>query len=288
MTDLSNTTLTEPVPALPALREGSTLYYALLRVPAKKRAAVLALLQLSQTLATTLHDVSEVSIAEKKIHWWHEEIERLQKGNPRHPATQAVLPLMHQYALPAAAWLSVLSANNDEKFINAADTDSLHTRLLQDYQTRIQMCLRVLSENPDPDAEPKVSWALGLGLFERLRQFHRLHQYGYPVFPDDDYVQAGVEPVELGQPEKRAEVVKLFSQQILAALAQLNQALQQPDASMGAGCLPFYIVGSIRVAQLALWQKQSLLPLEAYSTLTPIKKAWLAWRCSARYRFPSN
>ena len=70
--------------------DGSTLYYALLKVDSTKRDQMIDLLALCKTLAGTLHDVSEVTVAEKKLHWWHEEIERLhgQSGanSARHPA----------------------------------------------------------------------------------------------------------------------------------------------------------------------------------------------------------
>ena len=79
-------------------RPGSTYYYALRHQPGDVHARVHATLQLIETVTECLLDVTEPTVAEKKIHWWHEEIDRLINAEPRHPATvafKANFPQLH-------------------------------------------------------------------------------------------------------------------------------------------------------------------------------------------------
>ena len=62
------------------LREGSSLYYSLLWTDDAVRERLLARLSLVHTLLTTLEEVQEPEVAERKVHWWHEELERLGRG----------------------------------------------------------------------------------------------------------------------------------------------------------------------------------------------------------------
>lgn len=279
MTAMENDPIVASAPINPP--EGSTLYYALLQVPEHKRQNLLAVLNLCEVLATTLNDVEEPSVAEKKIHWWHEEITRLHAGEARHPATQAVSAVLCDHTIEPSDWLNILIANNDEKFVNAKDEADYQARLQQDYNTRIQLCSQLLQGHNNT---PEVHWAAGFGQFDRLRRFHRLHSLGYPVFPDTDYALHKLQPSDIGLPEQRIQVSALFAQRTEMAIAALQQALLSQDPAMGPGSLPFYTLASLRKAQLSLWQRKSVLPSEGYSTLTPVKKAWLAWRCRSLHR----
>ena len=110
---------------------------------------LLAILDLSHALASTLHEVSDPSVAEQKIHWWHEELQRFASAASRHPATlrlqragfdqpQLVKPLL----MPM---LGILRANNEERFNNAADTVTFEQRLLEDYRARYRLSLGALA-----------------------------------------------------------------------------------------------------------------------------------------------
>ncbi|MEQ1581775.1 MAG: squalene/phytoene synthase family protein [Steroidobacteraceae bacterium] len=68
---------------------GSMRYYALLFAPPGKRDLLVALHLLEDELATTGRSVHH-DVAHTRLKWWHDELERLVKGNPAHPATRAL------------------------------------------------------------------------------------------------------------------------------------------------------------------------------------------------------
>jgi 15-cis-phytoene synthase len=68
---------------------GSMRYHALLYAPPEKRDLLVALHLLEDELATTGRSVHH-DVAHTRLKWWHDELERLVRGNPAHPATRAL------------------------------------------------------------------------------------------------------------------------------------------------------------------------------------------------------
>lgn len=266
-------------------RDGSTFYYALLKTAPQQRADVCALLRFCDVLASVLHDVSEPAVAEQKIHWWHQEIERLQQGEARHPAATIVHPVIQRYSLATEKFLSILQANNNEKFINASDDDAFQLRLLTDYGMRLELCSTVLLHNTDStvsDWQAAPEWASGFGTFDRLRQLVHLHHRAYPVLPDSDYQNAGTEPANLVNPDAADTVLALLTARLEQTTAQFHTALTQPMTD--DRLTPVYLCGKLRLAQLQLWQKEPLALLEHYTSLTPIRKYWISLRARGQLR----
>ncbi len=299
---------TAPTPINPG--DGSTLYYALLGCNASQRHRVCAWLRLFNTLSDTLVEVSDSGVAEQKIHWWHEEIERLCRGEPRHPdCVQLQVCQPQSPALQSAEGqtarldhplaqqsnlMKILAANNNEKFVNASDQSSFEKRLLDDYQSRLQILLCVLCPPTDniSDSEQQ-QWlnelALGLGLFDRLRLSHRLYHNGYPVWPDSTYSQFKLSPEELGLADSSEQTTELFQTVVNEALNHLKQALQLAEASstLGRDCAPLLIYAALRHKQLSVWKKKQINPLQHYLALTPLNKAWSNWRQRRRFNIPA-
>ncbi|MBX2825414.1 MAG: squalene/phytoene synthase family protein [Gammaproteobacteria bacterium] len=262
-------------------REGSTFYYGLLKTASQQRSDVCALLQFCEVLASVLHEVTEPAVAEQKIHWWHQEIERLQTGDSRHPAATIVYPAVGRYALNPEHFLSILQANNNEKYLNAADEDSFQQRLQIDYGARLALCTAVLTEtNSDTPTTwtPVPEWAGAFGTFERLRQLAYLHHRAYPVLPDSDYRGASLEPANLLNTDTDSvQVVDgLLKARIERAMAQFTTALQQPLPD--ERIIPVYLCARMRLAQLNQWQSKPSALLRQYTSLTPIRKLWICWR----------
>ena len=117
--------------------EGSTCYYALRHCPKQVRHHIHAARQLIDSVGYCLLEVSEPTVAEKKIHWWHEEIARLADGQPRHPAAKNYLDFFSQ--LPATeqqqaanSLLTILSCHSEEKFNTMEDQASFEELLVSD------------------------------------------------------------------------------------------------------------------------------------------------------------
>jgi len=71
------------------LREGSSLYYATLRMDTLDRTQTIHALEFVRILSHCLSGVQEPGVAQTKLQWWSDEINRLMLNEPRHPASQS-------------------------------------------------------------------------------------------------------------------------------------------------------------------------------------------------------
>lgn len=138
---------TEPV-------AGSTLYYSLLHCDEHSRQRALNTLKLVNTLSTTLYDVNEPQVAEKKIHWWHEELSRLHTREARHPDCIAVQSHLHDQA-SLSACLTILSAAASERYNPLSTEQALREHILNDYRARVTLFERALKSTTPKDDTPK-------------------------------------------------------------------------------------------------------------------------------------
>jgi len=237
--------------------EGSTAYYALRHYHDTDIDRLHRTLTLSNSIGQCLLEVKDPSVAEKKIHWWHEELERLFKTEPRHPATQGYKPVFQ--TLPPAdrelagqCLLAVLSCHSDERFKNAVTDDEFQQRLIRNYRARLVLVSLACSDkqvvnindNGDgafaikpPAVKPPTTdcldpLATGLALTHRLANFHGLFYAGMPVWPDSLYDTYQLTPDQLSRDCPSDAQIEMQSHIITLAIENLHQAdrlLQTPQ-----------------------------------------------------------
>ena len=193
------------------IREGSSLYYSLLWTEARARQRFIDRLALIQALGSTLDDVQEPQVAERKIHWWHEELQRMVDGEARHPATKGCQDAIRftdsetDAENPAgqsaglAACLALLSAVSTSRFsppATSADADEL---IEQSFTARLALLSHALSSDiGDLDtASHSAQVARALGKFDQLSRLPPLLHRGHAVFSDDTYQKYKLRPTDL-------------------------------------------------------------------------------------------
>ncbi len=209
--------------------EGSALYYAMLYIEDAAAQRAIDTLQFVESISAALHEVSDSTVAQKKIHWWHEELARLAKQQARHPACTAVQGYLHK-AVQVKDSLSVLSVSSNERFTTYQDDHALNTALIEEYGARLRLLeYAVSAENstsvtnnalPMPNASQPVHNAVALALakFERLNTLVMLLRSGYAVFSDERYAKFATSP----------EALLRYSNHSIANLTQ-NTAEQTPQ-----------------------------------------------------------
>lgn len=222
--------------------DGSTTYYALRHWRDADVIRLRKTLTLSDTIGQCLLEVKEPSVAEKKIHWWHEELERLFKAEPRHPASQAYKPVFETLSpaskqLAGQCLLAVLSSHSDERFKNAETDDEFQQRLIRNYRARIVLAALVCSDRQatqavntftikQPTTDSLDPLATGLALVHRLANFHSLFYAGMPVWPDSLYEAYQLTPDQLSRDNPSDAQFKMQAHIVDQALENLSAADQ--------------------------------------------------------------
>jgi len=303
--------------------DGSALYYALLYAEQQSATRALETLQFIQTLSSTLNDVTEGDVAEKKIHWWHEELTRLSKQQPRHPACIAVKTYLNSNK-PLEASLAILTAAATERYTSFATEKTLNETMLADYGARLSLLEEAMDRLPDTKTHTNVRHcdkpinfhakselmannkaastlsqtdliALGLGRFDRLYSLAKRLRSGYPVFSDERYKEYGLTPEDLLSHSAQISAQSADSQHKVRALlgSAVDDALSSVDnavvflaeqAISKPSNLTVQILCHIRHAQLKLWKKREPNLLNESVTLTPLRKFIIAYRCKRRFK----
>lgn len=257
--------------------DGSTLYYSLLYCDVETRRRYLQVLTLIETLSRTLDGVREHHVAETKIHWWHEEIDRLFHGKARHPETKICHDILRRDPTSEQHLLAILSATSSER-LSATKTDAaLHERIASDYMARLSLLGTALGSTNQVDSHPL---ALGLGLQNRLATLPHLLQQGLEVFSDELYKQHESSPTQLlAQFETKllSSAIKQASDEMDLGLARYTEQAVDPKA------LPLVTMARLRQQQLRVWQKHQPNLVTESITLTPLRKFFIAWRTRKTY-----
>ena len=91
-----------------AAASGSSFYYAFLFLPPAKRAAITAFYAFCREVDDVVDEVTDTGVAQTKLAWWQTEVARAFAGEPRHPVTQALMPLAADHGIEASHLLAVI------------------------------------------------------------------------------------------------------------------------------------------------------------------------------------
>ncbi|MFK8081779.1 MAG: hypothetical protein AB8B97_15950 [Granulosicoccus sp.] len=294
--------------------EGSSLYYSMLWTDPTAKVRVNQRLELIKALVTTLDDVQEPQVAEKKIHWWHEELQRLHSGDARHPATQLNQSSLKGLDPALAACLEILSAVATQRFTPVDKNDASETNLILGFRTRLALLTHALSNNINDlnaSTHPEAA-ALALAQHEQLSRLPGLIHRGHPVFSDEMYQQFHTQPHDLAEHIRKADPAQSHATQSAptptTAHKRLNDipivtekpgrrellmhAIERTQMSLQAAIedqtvrqryrcpplLPVWRLLVLRKHQLDLWEKRKPDLLRERLTLTPLNKLFRAWQ----------
>jgi 15-cis-phytoene synthase len=89
---------------------GSSTYYSIRFAPTGVRDDLAAVTAWHHQVRGILSEVSDPSVARAKLRWWRDELPRTQAGEPRHPLSQALAPVMARHRLPVEPFLTMADA----------------------------------------------------------------------------------------------------------------------------------------------------------------------------------
>jgi len=272
-------------------REGSSLYYSLLWTEEPTRQRFLERLAMLDELSGTLDVVNDADVAQKKIHWWHEEIERLIKGQARHPSLQKVAPSLSGRRQALKPLIDILSSVASSRFTPAVTDQEASTRLCSEYRGRLRLLAHSLDEDDTTLGLPSDSLdplALAFGAHDQLFRLPSRLKKGHALFSDEFYAKHALGPEQLldgtlSEPdtELHSRRQALIQEAVIRAELAFRQVMDNEQCMRflnEAAVAPLSRLARLRSKQLQLWLKRKPDLLRERMTLTPVRKWYLAWR----------
>ena len=262
-----------------AVASGSSLHYSLLFLAPEKRAAVTALFAFCKEVADVVDECSDAQVARTKLAWWRLEVGKLFEGKPNHPVTNALRPFTDKFQMRAGQL---------NQIIDGMEMDLAQTRYL-DFTGLKRYCDQVAGAAAAAATEIlgyrnalSLEYAGHLGAAVRLTRIIRDAgadaRRNRIYLPMDEMQQFDVPAVDILQLKHSGNFTKLMEFQARRAEALFDKAracLPQEDRRAQRAGL---IMADICRATLREIERDGFRVLTHRTSLTPLRKFWLAWK----------
>ncbi len=262
-----------------AAASGSSFYYSFLFLPPERRRAITALYAFCREVDDVVDETSDAQLAAARLAWWRVEVANLFAGNPQHPVTKALLPFIQKYSL---------SKNHLNEIIDGVEMDLAQTRYLdwpglERYCYRVAAVVGLLAAGIFGYRDARtLDYARELGIAFQLTNIIRdvgedarknriylpmaeLKQFGVPAA---DILNARETP-EFGN------LLRFEAQRARDCYARAFGALPAEDRKAQR---PGLVMAAIYRALLDEIERDGFRVLTRRTSLTPLRKLWIAWR----------
>ncbi|MBX9849540.1 MAG: presqualene diphosphate synthase HpnD [Rhodocyclaceae bacterium] len=266
-----------------AAASGSSFYYSFLFLEPQRRQAITALYALCREVDDVVDETSDPQVARAKLAWWRTEVAAMYEGRPSHPVTQSLATSIKHFNLPLEKLLEI---------IDGMEMDLDQNRYL-DFKALHLYCYRVASvvgllaaeifgyQNPDT-----LKYAHDLGLAFQLtniiRDVGEDARRGRVYLPLDDLKQFDVSVADILNARHSDKFVALMRFQADRAEQYYEQALAQLPKIDRKSQRTGLIMAAIYRTLLKEIRNDGFLVLDRRTSLTPLRKLWIAWWTAVR------
>ncbi|WP_291993159.1 presqualene diphosphate synthase HpnD [Candidatus Accumulibacter sp. ACC003] len=266
-----------------AARSGSSFYYSFLFLPPNQRRAITALYAFCREVDDVVDECQDPQIAATKLAWWRHELRNVYGGQAQHPVTQALQAASAEFNLPEEQL---------QEIIDGMEMDLQQSRYL-DFKALSLYCYRVASVVGLLAAEifgyqdrrtQKYAHDLGVAfqLTNIIRDVGEDARMGRIYLPIDDLQRFEVTAADILNARHSENFERLMSFQIERAESYYAQALAALPASDRRAQRPGLVMAAIYRTLLEEIKNDRCRVLSQRTSLTPIRKLWIAWRTWVR------
>jgi phytoene synthase len=260
-----------------AAASGSSFYYSFMFLPPERRQAIIALYAFCREVDDVVDECQDPQIAHTTLDWWRHQVGLIYEGAPQHPVGQALKDVIQRFNLPRELLLEV---------IDGMQMDLQQTRYL-DWKALHLYCYRVASVVGLLSAEifgytnrQTLKYAHDLGLAFQLtniiRDVGEDARRGRIYLPINELQQFGVPAKQILDGQYSDGFRELMAFQAKRARQLYEQAFAQLPAEDRKAQRPGLIMAAIYRTLLDEIEADGFLVLDRRTSLTPLRKIWLA------------
>jgi phytoene synthase len=267
-----------------AVASGSSFYSSVRFLSPDRRRAITAFYAFCREVDDIADECQDANLARTKLAWWRDEIARLYDGSPGHPVTLALAEAIAPFHLPQDAFEQIIDGMEmDLDFANSQPVRYPDYKSLRLYCHRVAGVVGEVAASifgMTDRATLKYANKLGLAfqLTNIIRDVGEDARRNRIYLPADELAQFGVSPADLMQARMSDNFRKLMAFQTERARQTYAEAMALlPEADRKAQ-RPGLIMAAIYHALLEEIQADGFQVLDRRTSLTPLRKLWLAWR----------
>ena len=267
-----------------AAASGSSFYRSFRFLPPERRRAIIALYAFCREVDDAVDETIDAAVARIKLEWWRSQVAAIFGGAPQHPVAQALQPIVKAFDLPQEHFHAVIDGMAmDLDFDRYPDF-----ALLEGYCDRVAGVVGLMSAQifGYSDASTRV-YARDLGIAFQLtniiRDVGEDARRGRIYLPQDEMARFEVTSAELFQQGVTPGFKALMAFQVQRAREFYEKAFAALPAIDRRSQRPGLIMAAIYRALLDEIERDGFPVLDRRFSLTPLRKAWIAWKTSWSY-----
>jgi phytoene synthase len=262
-----------------AAASGSSFYYSFLFLPAERRRAITALYAFCREVDDVVDEGTDPQVAAAKLAWWRAEVANLFAGNPQHPVTRALLPFLEKYSLSHEMLAQII----DGMEMDLRQTRYLDWTGLQTYCYRVASVVGLLAAGIFGYRDERtLEYAKQLGIAFQLtniiRDVGEDARKNRVYLPVEDLQRFGVPAGDILQGKETPAFVALMAFEADRAREHYGRAMSALPAADRRTQRPGLIMAAIYRTLLDEIQRGGFHVLTQRTSLTPLRKFWIAWR----------
>lgn len=262
-----------------AAQSGSSFYYSFLFLPPEPRRAITALYAFCREVDDVVDECSDAGLARTKLDWWRGEVAALDAGTPQHPVTRALAPLAVRYGI---------TGKRLNEIIDGMQMDLEQSRYL-DFAGLSRYCYHVAGVVGLMAAgifgyrdRRTLEYAEALGtafqLTNIIRDVGEDARKNRIYLPTDELERFGVPAADIFGARYSERFERLMAFQADRAEGWYERAFAALPAEDRKAQRPGLVMAAIYRTLLAEIRADGFRVLDRRTSLTPLRKLWIAWK----------
>jgi phytoene synthase len=262
-----------------AASSGSSFYYSFLFLPPERRRAITALYAFCREVDDVVDEGMDPQVAAAKLVWWRNEVQNLFAGKAQHPVMRALEPFREKFGL---------NAERLNEIIDGMEMDLRQSRYL-DWKGLEAYCYRVASVVGLLAAgifgyrdERTLDYAKNLGIAFQLtniiRDVGEDARKNRVYLPVEDLQRFGVPAADILQAKETPAFRSLMAFEAERARGYYACAMSSLPAEDRRAQRPGLIMAAIYRTLLDEIERGGFQVLKEHTSLTPLRKFWIAWK----------
>jgi 15-cis-phytoene synthase len=262
-----------------AAASGSSFYYSFLFLPPERRRAITALYAFCREVDDVVDEGMDAQLAAAKLAWWRAEVANLFAAKAQHPVTRALEPYRQNFGL---------TAERMNQIIDGMEMDLRQSRYLdwpglEAYCYRVAAVVGLLAAGIFGYRDPRtLDYAKDLGIAFQLtniiRDVGEDARKNRVYLPMEDLKRFGVPAADILQARESSAFRSLMAFEAERARSYYERALAALPAADRRAQRPGLIMAAIYRGLLEEIQRDGFRVLSRRTSLTPLRKLWIAWR----------
>jgi len=262
-----------------AAASGSSFYYSFLFLPPERRRAITALYAFCREVDDVVDECSDSQVAHAKLGWWRSEVAGLYAGRPQHPVTKALSPFTQKFQIGAERLNEIIAGME----MDLTQTRYLDFAGLERYCYHVAGAVGLLAAGIFGYSDPRtLDYAKYLGtafqLTNIIRDVGEDARKNRIYLPMDELKRFEVPAADILQARDSDNFRRLMAFQARRAESFYEKALQSLPAEDRRPQRAGLIMAAIYRATLAEVESEGFKVLTQRTSLTPLRKLWLAWK----------